>query len=686
MTVLIPQAVMAADEPQGYGTADSPYLIQTRAELLDLATRRYDKDLSKYYILTDNIDLSGTSWTPIGDETVPFNGVFDGNGRSITGLSFSARSKLMGLFGYNSGIIKKLQVSGTVSGNDSTGILAGFNTGQISQCWVSGSVSGSGYSVGALVGQSSGVISECASGNADVQSVNANAGGLVGLMTAGRVENCYSTANVSIRGNNPIAGGLIGVLSGGAVRYCYAAGQVSPASPNVNGIIGRADAIAVTASNYYDADATGAADPAGTALSTVQAKSAASYAGWNFNSIWDIYRSVNNGYPYLRNNPVLLETPVMDKAAAPSANPTPGNVAYGTKVTLSSATAGANIYYTTNGRTPTADSTRYTQPITITDNVTIQAVAIASGWLNSDVVQLKYNIGSNVKAGVPKPNVEPGLVSYGTTLTLSSDISGAVIYYTTDGNTPTVTSKKYTEPITLISDITIKAFTAAPGYIDSDIYTMAFRIRGLSKTLEPVANIDSSAVTYGTTVTLSSLTAGAKIYYTLDGSNPNAYSAVYTGPITITQAVTIKAYAVSKSLPDSDIVTYKYTLRQSDLTPYSMTISLQIGNKQYTKNGEPAYFDVAPYIEPSSNRTMVPIRFIAEAIGASVSWDNATSTDTISLYDKTLIIVLNRQLPNNMGASMLINDRLFVPIRYVSEQLGAKVDWDANTKTVYITK
>ena len=140
------------------------------------------------------------------------------------------------------------------------------------------------------------------------------------------------------------------------------------------------------------------------------------------------------------------------------------------------------------------------------------------------------------------------------------------------------------------------------------------------------------------------------------------------------------------NLPDSTVVTYNYTVKTSDTGPYSMSVSLQIGNKTYTKNGETAYFDVAPYIEPSSNRTMVPIRFIAEALGATVSWNNATQTDTISLYDKTLTIVLNTQLPNNMGSSMLINDRLFVPIRYVSEQLGARVDWDADTRTVVISK
>jgi len=277
-------------------------------------------------------------------------------------------------------------------------------------------------------------------------------------------------------------------------------------------------------------------------------------------------------------------------------------------------------------------------------------------------------------------------VPYGTVVTFSSDTRDAVIYYTTDNTAPTVSSPRYTGPLTLISDVNIRAIAVASGYIDSDVSEYRYRIRGISKTAEPVANIGSSTVTYGTIVILTTSTADARIYYTTNGSNPTANSYLYTGPISITQAVTIKAIAVSRNLPDSDIVTYQYALRQGETNPYSMTVSLQIDNREYLNNGVISYFDVAPYIEPASNRTMIPIRFIAEGLGANVYWDNDTKTSYISLHEKSLSIVLNRELPNNMGASRLINDRLFVPIRYVSEQLGAKVDWDANTRTVYISK
>jgi len=117
-----------------------------------------------------------------------------------------------------------------------------------------------------------------------------------------------------------------------------------------------------------------------------------------------------------------------------------------------------------------------------------------------------------------------------------------------------------------------------------------------------------------------------------------------------------------------------------------MQVILTIDNKTYFKNGVPAQFDVAPYIDPSTSRTMVPIRFIAEAFGASVSWVDSEQTDYITLYSDTpLKIPAGQPLPNDMGIAVLIKDRLFVPIRYVSEQLGAKVNWDAAARTVTIT-
>ncbi|MDR1559162.1 MAG: CIA30 family protein [Clostridiales bacterium] len=116
---------------------------------------------------------------------------------------------------------------------------------------------------------------------------------------------------------------------------------------------------------------------------------------------------------------------------------------------------------------------------------------------------------------------------------------------------------------------------------------------------------------------------------------------------------------------------------------YAIIIRLTIDSKTYTKNGVAYMNDVAPYIS-GDDRTMVPLRLISEGLGAIVDWEADTRTVIITLNGKTLRVVVDQPLPNNMGTAVIRNDRTFVPIRYISESLGATVTWDAQTKTVVV--
>ncbi len=82
------------------------------------------------------------------------------------------------------------------------------------------------------------------------------------------------------------------------------------------------------------------------------------------------------------------------------------------------------------------------------------------------------------------------------------------------------------------------------------------------KTATPTANPEAGAVANGSKVALASTTAGAKIYYTVDGSNPTQSSTEYTAPIEITQAVTIKAKAYAAGHTASDMLTAAYTISE----------------------------------------------------------------------------------------------------------------------------
>lgn len=132
--------------------------------------------------------------------------------------------------------------------------------------------------------------------------------------------------------------------------------------------------------------------------------------------------------------------------------------------------------------------------------------------------------------------------------------------------------------------------------------------------------------------------------------------------------------------------------KDDDKPKYSKDeIVLTIGNKEIGVWGETKQNDVAPEIV--NNRTMLPIRVIAEALGATVGWDEATQTVTIEAKDISIKLVIgeSKATVNNETveldcASYIKNDRTYLPLRFVSEKLGAKVVWDESTQRVTITK
>lgn len=122
-------------------------------------------------------------------------------------------------------------------------------------------------------------------------------------------------------------------------------------------------------------------------------------------------------------------------------------------------------------------------------------------------------------------------------------------------------------------------------------------------------------------------------------------------------------------------------------------IVLVINNKNASVWGESKTNDVAPIIK--NDRTMLPARFVAEALGAEVSWDEAARTVTIVSADKATTIVLtidsDKALVNDEEVTLdspafIENDRTYTPIRFISENLGAKVAWDEAAQKVTITK
>ena len=110
----------------------------------------------------------------------------------------------------------------------------------------------------------------------------------------------------------------------------------------------------------------------------------------------------------------------------------------------------------------------------------------------------------------------------------------------------------------------------------------------------------------------------------------------------------------------------------------------EIGNIIYTVNGVPYTNDVAPFIDPIYDRTMIPLRAVSEALGAEVIWLNETRTVVIITSARTHSIEIGVPLVGGMGTPVIRDNRTFVPLRYVAELLGAQTHWDSSVLAAYV--
>ena len=167
-------------------------------------------------------------------------------------------------------------------------------------------------------------------------------------------------------------------------------------------------------------------------------------------------------------------TVVVTKATAvlPAYSPKGARYTSAQSVTVTDATAGAAIYYTTDGSTPTTSSTLYSGPITVSSTETLKAIAVASGYSNSAVAAATYTIA----AAVPVYSPKGGTYTSAQSVTVTDATAGAAIYYTTDGSTPTTSSTLYKGAITVSSTETLKAIAVASGYSNSTVATATYTI------------------------------------------------------------------------------------------------------------------------------------------------------------------------------------------------------------------
>lgn len=336
----VPQPVSAMT---GSGTAEDPYMIYDVDDLQDI-----QNDLSAYYELANDIDASATAtwnwdagrgvyegFVPIGYPLDNFTGQLNGNFYTIDGLYMDIQDTStdnvgVGLFSEIGGaaVVRNLFITNADITVDKSGgectIFVGILTGNI---------------------ESSGISDVSTTGNLDVDwaspsSIVNGVGGLAGAGHYGDITRCCSYANVDFKdstGQAPIAvGGLIGYWDGEDLSDCFARGTVygwsTSSYSSCGGLIGRQhEASSYTSystgevsayfpyssrlggfmgskytgycSNcFWDLQTSGLASSAcGTGKNTAEMKTESTFtdAGWDFDTVWTIGPTVNDGYPYL---------------------------------------------------------------------------------------------------------------------------------------------------------------------------------------------------------------------------------------------------------------------------------------------------------------------------------------------------------------------------------------------------
>jgi uncharacterized protein (TIGR02145 family) len=298
------------------------------------------------------------------------------------------------------------------------------------------------------------------------------------------------------------------------------------------------------------------------------------------------------------------------QVATPVIQPGTGTYTAPVQVSITCATALAQIYYTVSGNIPvigTSFTRLYTGPFELRNNTTVRAMAVRSGSANSGIAVSFLTISDPTVVAAPVLSPLPGTFNQAVAITLTSSTPGATIYYTTNGNVPLLSpfpnsfTSIYTGPFTISSSRTIRALAVRAGLSNSPVtvgnYTITSPGTVAPVTLSPIPGVYSGPQL----VSLNTSTPEATLYYTTNGNVPllnpfpNSFTRIYSGPIPVNSSLTIRAMATRSGWQNSPVSVGIYTI-----SPVRRSVQ--------PEEGEPAwyYFEEEPEARVSPDPDVVP--------------------------------------------------------------------------------
>ena len=292
----------------------------------------------------------------------------------------------------------------------------------------------------------------------------------------------------------------------------------------------------------------------------------------------------------------------------PAAQPPGGTYAAPLVVALTCPTPGAIIRFTTNGSEPDCGSTRYTAPITLTQNTTVRARAFGGtvtvrigrftltlpALFPSGVMAASYTLqGAAQQVATPVIAPADGLYHAVLQAQATNSTAGAVLRYRTDGADPTAT-----DPAVPSGGVSIEQSRTLTvrGFLDGWTPSAVARAAYVLQPVAPTASLAAGAYVSGQSVTLACATPGVVLHYTLDGSTPTAASPVASGAIALPGSCTLATIATQTGWTDSPVFSAAYVLQVPAVTlssaggtftaPVTVTATVPAGSTAtYTLDG-----------------------------------------------------------------------------------------------------